>query len=152
MSPLSLFLASFPTLEAAIAAVPTAASIAEFLDNNIRAKMPLPDSSNLLKILQEEMVIWQHYNFGEHDYNDPFMGAVEEMGELSHSLLKMKQGIRGTKEEHMAAASDAVGDTIVFLADMCNQLGIDLHAALEKAWTEVRQRDFKKFPGNGVDK
>ena len=40
----------------------------------------------------------------------PLMGAVEELGELSHAHLKMSQGIRGTKEELTKDAKDAVAD------------------------------------------
>lgn len=42
-------------------------------------------------------------------------GVVEELGELAHAHLKEQQGIRGTAEEHQAAAKDAIGDLTVYL-------------------------------------
>lgn len=47
--------------------------------------------------------------------NDSILGCIEELGELTHGFLKLKQGIRGTPEEHNAAMRDAVGDLIIYL-------------------------------------
>ena len=100
--------------------------------------------------LQEELKPWQEHNFGSHPGWQPLMGAVEEIGELAHAHLKQTQGIRGTTEEHQAAKKDAVCDCIVFLADYCNQEGIDLNDALSETWAQVRKRDFKRFPKDGL--
>lgn len=99
--------------------------------------------------LQFEQGHWQEQNFPNRSEHDCFYGIVEELGELSHALLKMDQGIRGTKAEHMAAAKDAVGDIVIYLAGLCNQRGIDLQKAVETAWNEVKQRDWIRFPKNG---
>lgn len=100
--------------------------------------------------LQREQKEWQDRNFPNKGLHECMYGLCEEQGELAHALLKMDQGIRGTKEEHMAAAWDAVGDIAIYLAGLCNARGIDLQNAVEGAWDEVKQRDWRKYPLNGV--
>ena len=61
---------------------------------------------------------WGEANFGAttpENVSDPALGFLEEIGELTHAILKKKQGIRGTPEEHNAAARDALGDMGIFL-------------------------------------
>lgn len=61
---------------------------------------------------------WGEANFGSttpENVSDPALGFLEEIGELTHAILKKKQGIRGTPEEHDAAARDALGDMGIFL-------------------------------------
>lgn len=105
------------------------------------------------KRLQEEQKVWADHNFGhlKSDYNAPFKGMVEELGELSHALLKQEQGIRGTYEQHELAAQDAVGDMLVFLSDFCNKKGWDLQEIIETTWTDVKKRNWKRFPKNGIN-
>jgi NTP pyrophosphatase (non-canonical NTP hydrolase) len=91
-------------------------------------------------------------NFGPHPAWHPLLGAVEEIGELAHSFLKAEQGIRGTKEEHEAAAKDAVADTIIYLADFCSCVGFDLEAIVDMTWDEVKRRDWKKNPNDAAEK
>jgi len=100
--------------------------------------------------LQFEQGNWQEQNFPSSGIHECFYGVVEEIGELSHALLKMDQGIRGTKAEHMAETKDAVGDIIIYLAGLCNKRGISLQSAVEMAWNEVKQRDWVKYPKAGV--
>lgn len=92
--------------------------------------------------LQQEQREWSLKNFGPHDAIDPLLGAFEELGELAHAVLKQRQGIRGTAEEHEAAAKDAVADTIIFLADYCTCRGWDLGQIVAETWAFVRQRDW----------
>lgn len=99
--------------------------------------------------LQREVGEWAEKNFGKQIPTRPFLGVVEEVGELSHALLKKDQGIRGTAEEHDAGICDAVGDIMIYLADFCYRSGISLAGSVNKAWLEVRDRDWKKFPKNG---
>ena len=94
-----------------------------------------------LKQLQRESKEWQLRNFGEHPGWQPLMGAVEELGELAHAHLKNEQGIRGTRDEHKLAKVDAIGDIIIYLADYCNQEGIDFEQAVSETWRKVSQRD-----------
>lgn len=99
--------------------------------------------------LQQEQAPWAKHNFPNNLNYHQLLGLVEEVGELAHAHLKMDQNIRGTKEEHMAEAKDAIGDIIVFLSGYCNLMGIDFQDAVETAWNTVKQRDFVKFPRNG---
>ena len=102
-----------------------------------------------LRQLQDEQRPWVAHNFaGRHPYY-PLLGAMEELGELSHAHLKALQGIRGTPEEHHAAKVDAVADIIIFLSDYCTAEGIDLQDAVERTWAEVRKRDWKADPMHG---
>lgn len=104
-----------------------------------------------LSMLQSEHKAWSAYNFpaNVNDYNVPFKGIVEELGELSHSLLKQEQKIRGTHAEHEANAQDALGDMMIYMLDLCNKRGWDLGEILAKTWNQVKTRDWQKFPKNG---
>lgn len=96
-----------------------------------------------LRRLQREVGIWARRNFPTAEPVDPLLGVCEESGELCHSFLKRKQGIRGTPEEHFAAMSDAVGDIVIYLADFCARNSIDLEEAVAGAWAHVSQRDWQ---------
>lgn len=80
----------------------------------------------------------------------PLFGVVEELGELAHAHLKGLQGIRHTPEEIADKKVDAVGDVLVYLADYCNREGIALGSCVERAWGEVKQRDWLSNPATGV--
>ncbi len=66
-----------------------------------------------------------------------------------HSHLKAVQGIRNN-ENHAAKKKDSVGDIVIYLADYCTAEGIDFQNAVETAWNEVKQRDWKKNATTGV--
>jgi len=102
-----------------------------------------------LATLQAEQREWVRRNFGERPSWHPLLGAIEELGELSHAHLKNEQGIRGTPEEHLASKIDAVADVVIYLADYCSAEGIDMQRAVEQTWREVRQRDWKAHPITG---
>lgn len=96
---------------------------------------------------QIEVAEWADRNFGgasKRNFEDPFMGMVEELGEMAHALLKQKQGIRGTYEEHEAALRDAIGDFEVYLMDFCQLREINLEAVIWETWEKVKKRDWKK--------
>ena len=69
--------------------------------------------------IQWKLWKWQEENFGPTSSSapprHPFLGMCEESGELVHSILKLSQGIRGTREEHIAHIKDAIGDIMVYL-------------------------------------
>lgn len=94
--------------------------------------------------LQKLLAPWVKKNFGDRPSYQPLLGAVEEIGELSHAHLKAEQGIRGTPEELEAKAKDAVADTIIFLADYANARGWDLQKVVEDTLREVLQREWRK--------
>lgn len=106
----------------------------------------------MLRKIQEEQRVWARYNFGERDTgdaDDALFGVVEEVGELSHAHLKLKQGIRGSAESLEAEARDAIGDILIFMMDYCCARGWDMQDILTETWDEVKQRDWKRFPKNG---
>jgi len=98
-----------------------------------------------LKQFQREHLEWSLRNFGNQPAVNPLLGVVEEVGELSHAFLKQQQGIRNA-ENLRAKEIDAVADIVIFLTDYCNRRSIDLDAALEATWTQVKARDWKANP------
>jgi NTP pyrophosphatase (non-canonical NTP hydrolase) len=115
-------------------------------------KMPEHYSSKAEKIDFENFISeqkkWQNHNFPNAISDDCFFGVVEEVGELSHALLKQRQKIR-TGENHNEQIEDAVGDIVIYLTGFCNLHGIDIVKCLSGAWSEVSARDWVKYPKNG---
>ena len=103
---------------------------------------------NLSK-LQDEVSEWTAYNFPCQPSYYPLLGAVGELGELAHATLKEKQGIRGTKEEHEAAAKDAVADVIIYLAHYCDIRDWDMGQVVRETWEKVKNRDWQKDKESG---
>lgn len=66
-----------------------------------------------------------------------FLKAVSEMGELADGLAKNRA------EE----ISDAVGDVLVCLINMCAILEIDPVECLAGAWEEIKDRKGRMLPG-----
>jgi len=104
-----------------------------------------------LRKIQKEQDVWAKRNFDNKQPYQPILGAAEEVGELAHAFLKMEQGIRGNKEEHLANMKDSIGDCVVFLMDLCNQMGWDFATVVEETWDQVKQRDWKKHSLEGVE-
>lgn len=99
-----------------------------------------------LRELQEQIEEWTGKNFPSHPLHQPILGMVEEVGELSHAVLKREQKIR-LDEDHDEGVRDAVGDICIYLMDFCNIEGIDLIDCIEVAWDKVRVRDWEKHRG-----
>lgn len=110
--------------------------------------------------LETERNAWVDHNFPPSDVpfsdlTDNALGVCEEAGELAHAVLKWKQGIRGTSSEHLGEIIDAAGDIIVYLTGVMVEarkqahreglgtMGVTLQDALEFAWAQVRNRDWK---------
>ena len=93
---------------------------------------------NSFKEFQEEYTKWLNRNFPNSTPGDQLLGVTEEIGELCHSVLKAKQGIRGTKEEHEEAAKDAVGDLLIFLTGFCVLRGWNMQEILDNTWESVK--------------
>jgi len=70
--------------------------------------------------LQRELYAWECYNFGRQPIEPKILGICEEAGELCHAILKMSQGIRGSKEEHLEAAKDAIGDVTIYALNLAS--------------------------------
>lgn len=104
---------------------------------------------DVLRTIQREHKSWADYNFGGTQLNHAFMGMAEELGELAHALLKQQQAIR-TNENHKLDAIDAVCDLLIYTCSLANVLQIDLSIELQHTWNKVKQRDWKKYPKNGI--
>ena len=107
-----------------------------------------------LRVMQAEVRMWTDKNFGDARGLDavvnPTLGVSEEVGELCHSILKLRQQIRGN-EKHLDKAQDAIGDTTIYLLDICNRMGWDLETILVNTWEEVKKRDWRNNPDNNLD-
>lgn len=103
-----------------------------------------------LKQLQAEVKEWTEHNFPNAEKVDPVLGVAEETGELCHAILKMKQGIR-ISEDHVGEAIDAIGDIVIYLADVCNKYGFDLESVVYSTWAQVHHRDWLNDPEKGND-
>jgi NTP pyrophosphatase (non-canonical NTP hydrolase) len=90
-----------------------------------------------LATLQSERNVWVAKNFPGDRIEDSFMGAVEELGELAHHLLKRKQGIRGDALMHTMEIKDAVADCVIFLAGVATHEQFDFGQAVQEAWDQV---------------
>jgi NTP pyrophosphatase (non-canonical NTP hydrolase) len=98
-----------------------------------------------LRRLQHEVEEWTQHNFPEETADDVLLGALEELGELAHAHLKVKQGIRNN-ENHEAKAKDAIGDVLICLSAFCSQKGYNLQDCVWDAWHKVKKRDWKNNP------
>lgn len=101
--------------------------------------------------LQQEVEDWTGTNFPQAEATDILLGVVEEVGEMAHAHLKKKQEIRGDGRLHQMEIIDAIGDVIVYLTHYSILMGINLEEAIDTTWRTVRERDWVKYPGNGVD-
>lgn len=111
-----------------------------------------PHLFNLDKF-QATHIEWAVKNFGQQHEDEYFLGIVEEVGELSHAILKKKQGIRGDAAHHDAEARDAVGDILNYILGYCTMRGWKLSDVMNDTWDKVvSKRDWIKYPTNGVDK
>lgn len=120
------------------------------LQKRIAELSKLLNESLTFRQLQDEVDEWASHNFGDdRPWEHRFMGVVEEVGELSHALLKQAQGIRGTKLEHEEAAQDAIGDIVVYLADLCSVRGWSFQDIVDEVWVRVKGRDWRKDPEKG---
>jgi hypothetical protein len=75
--------------------------------------------------LQGEVTAWGERNFpisiGRPE--DPLAGFVEEFGELADAVAKRDR----------EAAVDAVSDAMIYCADLCGKLGLDLGSLVQRA-------------------
>lgn len=101
-----------------------------------------------LDTIQEENRKWVDRNFPQNnDSNTAFMGMVEELGELAHARLKKQQSIRNITA---GAEYDAIGDMAIYMLHYCSTRGWLLSDIIENVWKIVKQRDWVKYPKNGL--
>lgn len=108
-----------------------------------------------LSILQAQHREWVKRNFPK-DVGDVWpalAGMVEEMGELSHHILKRHQGIRGSYEHHSEEIKDAVADLIIFACGVADAEGFDMGDVVRETWERVQTRDWvaSKLDGKVAD-
>lgn len=70
------------------------------------------------------------------------LGLMEEAGEVARPVVKMNQGIRGTREEWMSKLQEEVGDVFIKLVDVADWYGFDLFHVIRSRFEDVRQRDW----------
>lgn len=77
-------------------------------------------------LLSQEVGEWSRRNFG--DKQEPYLGMIEELGELAHCLLKRRQGIRGydNAEVFIEAFKDALGDIGIYAANFAYNYHINV--------------------------
>lgn len=102
-----------------------------------------------IKKLQKEAKEWEAKNFPQSDIPDMFMGIIEELGELARVYVKRKHGIR-LNDNPEEKIKDAIGDTFIFLTQLSSKLEYDIEDIINETWNEVKQRDWKKYPQNGM--
>ncbi len=103
-----------------------------------------------LQTLQLEARAWRTRNFKDTSTAmHQTLGVCEEAGELAHAVLKMEQGIRGDRTEHLEEAADAVADIVIYLTGVCDNLGLDFQRCVEETWSSVKQRDWVANPVDG---
>jgi NTP pyrophosphatase (non-canonical NTP hydrolase) len=119
-----------------------------------------PDSKEKsLRQIQSEIGEWSLKNFGENvskrtnqtmGSGNALLGIVEEIGELTHVVLKGHQGIRGydDPEKYRTERDDAIADTLVYLCDFSHREGVDLLGVLNHTWAKVCLRDWQKNKAN----
>lgn len=89
-----------------------------------------------LGAMQRAVGEWAEENFGTEQPPDyPVIGAGEELGELTRSVLKRAQGIDDDEKYEQRddvgpeAERDAVGDVVIYLMDACHRSDDDITVA-----------------------
>ena len=161
-----------------------------------------------LNEIQSELKVWTEYNFGQQTPEIPILSMIEELGELSHAILKEKQDIR--QSDFLSDKKDAIADLtiyclnylntidkpyrensifeecsvleylqliskniskltidledekdihfstitcnviIIFIQCLSKTLDIDFLTTVNEVWEQVKLRDWKKYPKDGI--
>ena len=106
----------------------------------------------MIDLRQKELEIWQAKNF-DVDKESLFLcalGMAEEVGELSHSIIKgtqkIREGIDGINKENVA---DAFADVVIYGIQVLSLLGIDAEDTLRYTISYILKRDWIKNPVDG---
>lgn len=111
-----------------------------------------PEMRLRLDELQVLLHKWCKKNFPKTTATQQFIGIVEEVGELAHCVLKGQQGIRKGIVDREIEEMDAVGDIIIYLMNFCSYRKYDFESLLSSTAGEVMQRDWQRYPHDGVNK
>lgn len=104
----------------------------------------------ILSRVQDEITTWSQKQFGDNPSFDPkfesvklfevppFLGMVEELGEMSGAQCKRHQGRSGFNQDakYDAHLRDAAADLLIFYLDWCRHMGIDAAQNLANVWDE----------------
>jgi NTP pyrophosphatase (non-canonical NTP hydrolase) len=102
---------------------------------------------------EAEVVRWIRTNFGPPTPWGTVGGLTEEVGELARCMVKMEQGIRGTREEWVAEARKETGDVLIKLMDVADYFGFSVLEAFAERWETIRRRDWTTDKvGHGIPK
>jgi NTP pyrophosphatase (non-canonical NTP hydrolase) len=102
-----------------------------------------------IELRQKELLDWQIKNFGLDETTDLkcTIGMCEELGELSHFILKTKQKIReGFNSDCKAEIADAFGDIFIYGIQLMTTRGIDAEEAIKTTIETVLKRNWKDNP------
>ena len=99
--------------------------------------------------LQRDHDDWVTHNFPNQERWEPLLGLAEEVGELSHAVLKRHRGIRGDATQLTEKEFDAIGDIFIYLMSFCNASGYNLEECVEVVWEEVSSRNWVAYPKDG---
>lgn len=91
----------------------------------------------LIKKVQELSKKWNIHNA---DPKAQFVKLIEEIGELANGINK----------QNNALIEDSIGDSLVVLIILCQQLGFDLKECLAVAYNEIKDRKGKVINGTFV--
>jgi NTP pyrophosphatase (non-canonical NTP hydrolase) len=85
--------------------------------------------------------MWIASNSDARDPLNALLGVVEQVGKLSRALLKQREGLRGTAQQRLQKAKDALGSMLLLLLGFCTEMCLDAQEVLDEAWAKVKQRD-----------
>lgn len=98
--------------------------------------------------LQAEIFEWVKKNFPTETESGNLLSIGEEAGELFKAFrLETETAVDNTEE-----ITDAICDTIIGLLSFCSRRNIIIEPALKMIWSEVKKRDYQKYPRNGRTK
>jgi NTP pyrophosphatase (non-canonical NTP hydrolase) len=75
--------------------------------------------------------------------------TFEIIGKLCHAQLKMEQGIRGDRIEHLKMLISLLQTIYSRLCTICWERNIDFDYCIEVTWNKVKNRDWNKNKING---
>lgn len=111
----------------------------------------------MIDLKQRELSEWQEKNFGKSGNTSKtvwcVIGMSEELGELSHFLLKRKQKIRegASGGDLKKEIGDAFADVIIYGIQAMTCEGIDAEQVIKNTISEVLTRNFVNNPyGEGL--
>jgi NTP pyrophosphatase (non-canonical NTP hydrolase) len=92
--------------------------------------------------LQTDVLIWakQRDLLRPENANSQFLKVAEELGEFAGAIAKNKR----------AEMKDGLGDTLVTLIILANQLDLDLVGCLDIAYNEIKNRTGRTVDGTFI--